>query len=38
MQKLVDGEWDVEDFLVLKPGEKVAADVNNPGVIKVRGR
>ncbi len=34
MQKMVDGQWDEEEFLVLKPGEKIAEDVTNQGIIK----
>ena len=34
MQRLVDGPWDEESFLVLQPGQRVAQDVNNPGIIK----
>ncbi len=34
LQKMVDGDWDEERFLVLEPGETVAADVNNPGIVK----
>ncbi len=34
LQKLVDGKWDESLFLVVKPGEKILADVNNSGIIK----
>lgn len=33
MQKMVDGDWDEEDFLVIEPGHKIAADVTMPGII-----
>lgn len=33
-QKMVDGEWNSEDFLTVQPGQKTAADVNNPGIVK----
>ncbi len=34
VQKLVDGEWDEDSFLVLAPGQRVAANVINAGIIK----
>ena len=34
MQRLVDGEWDEDSFLVLKPGQKIAADVISPRIVK----
>jgi hypothetical protein len=34
IQKLVDGKWDDSAFLVVQPGQKIAADVNCPGIIK----
>lgn len=34
IQKLLDGDWDAEDFLVIKPGEMIAEDLTNPGLIK----
>lgn len=34
LQNLVDGQWDDSVFLVVKPGEKILADVNNSGIIK----
>jgi len=33
MQRLVDGEWDEDSFLVLSPGQKIQADVTSPGII-----
>lgn len=37
LQDLVDGNWSDDRFLVVKPGEKIAADVNSPGIIKIAG-
>lgn len=34
MQRLVDGHWDQNDFLTVKPGQKIAEDLTNPGIIK----
>jgi len=34
LMKLVNGEWDENEFLVVQPGRKIAPDVNNPGIIK----
>jgi hypothetical protein len=34
MQRLCDGVWDDGEFLVLKPGETIAEDLTNPGIIK----
>jgi hypothetical protein len=34
LMRLVNGEWDDEDFLVVRPGQRTAPDVNNPGIIK----
>ena len=34
LQRLLDGRWDEKDFLVLKPGEKIAEDIGSDGIIK----
>ena len=34
MQSLVEGEWPEDRFLVVPPGKKIVADVNNPGIIR----
>jgi hypothetical protein len=34
MQRLVDGEWDDREFLVVRPGQKIGEDLPNEGIIK----
>jgi len=34
MQKIVDGDWLDDDFLILKPGQIIAEDLTCPGIIK----
>jgi hypothetical protein len=34
MQRLVDGQWDERDFLIVRPGEKIAEDLTNEGIIR----
>ena len=34
MQRLVDGRWDTSEFLIAKPGEKIAEDLTSAGIIK----
>jgi len=35
-QRLVDGAWNEDDFLVVKPGQKVAVDVSKPNIIEAQ--
>jgi len=34
MQRLVDGDWDEREFLIVKPGQKITEDLTNEGIIK----
>lgn len=34
MQRLVDGQWGREDYLVVEPGQKIVEDLTNQGIIK----
>jgi len=34
MQRFVDGIWSEKEFLVVKPGQRIAEDVTNKGIIK----
>lgn len=34
MQKLIDGDWNESEFLVVRPGQKIGEDLTNDGIIK----
>ena len=34
MQRMVDGDWNEDDFLVVRPGRKIAENVTEDGIIK----
>jgi hypothetical protein len=34
MQQLVDGQWDESKFLRVEPGQKITADLTDPGLIR----
>ncbi|MBN2138510.1 MAG: DUF1638 domain-containing protein [Sedimentisphaerales bacterium] len=34
MQRMVDGQWSEEEFLIVGPGKKIGEDLTNEGIIK----
>ncbi|MHC4745280.1 MAG: DUF1638 domain-containing protein [Planctomycetota bacterium] len=34
MQRMVDGHWSEEEFLIVRPGQKIGEDLTNKGIIK----
>ncbi len=34
MQRMVDGQWNEDEFLIVKPGQKIAEDLTSEGIIK----
>jgi hypothetical protein len=34
MQKLLDGQWNRDEFLIVPPNQKIQEDLTNPGIIK----
>jgi hypothetical protein len=35
MQRLVDGQWDEKEFLIVQPGQKITEDLTSEGIIGV---
>ena len=33
LQRMLDGQWDPEEFLIVSPGQSIAQDLTNPGII-----
>jgi hypothetical protein len=36
MQRLVDGDWNNDEFIVVRPGQKIVEDITSPGIIKAQ--
>ncbi len=36
IQRLIDGNWNEQDFLILPPGQTIAEDLTSPGIIKAQ--
>ena len=36
MQRLVDGQWDEKEFLIVKPGQKITEDLTSENIIDAR--
>ena len=36
MQRLVDGQWDEKEFLIVKPGQKIMEDLTSENIIDAR--
>jgi hypothetical protein len=34
MQRLVDGQWNEKEFLIVRPGERIAEDLTSEGIIR----
>jgi hypothetical protein len=34
MQKLIDGKWNEEEFLIVKPGQRIGEDLTSDDIIK----
>lgn len=32
-QRMLDGQWNSDEFLVVNPGQAIAQDLTNPGII-----
>ena len=34
MQRFVDGQWHGDEFLIVQPGQSIAEDVTNEGIVR----